>query len=87
MVTVFIPAPLRELTGGLVQVQIQAATVREVVEQLEKQFSGIQARLCDDDQLAPSLRVSVGNAVSLEGLSSKTPAGSEVRFLPAIAGG
>lgn len=87
MVTVFIPAPLRELTGGLVQIQVEAGTVREVVKQLEKRFSGIRERLCDGDQLAPSLRVSVGNTIFLEGLSSKTPAGSEVHFLPAIAGG
>ena len=41
MVTVRIPTPLRTLTGGEDQVQVPGATLREVIETLEKKHPGI----------------------------------------------
>ena len=45
MVTVRIPTPLRTLTGGEEQVQVSGATLREVIETLEKKHPGIRDRL------------------------------------------
>jgi sulfur-carrier protein len=53
MPRVFIPAQLRSLTGAA-QVEVEGATVREVVNSLEARFPGIRERLCQGDQLAPS---------------------------------
>ena len=36
MITVRIPTPLRTLTGGNDQVDVEGATVRDVIESLEK---------------------------------------------------
>ena len=56
MPIVFIPPPLRDLTGGLAEVAVEGGTVREVVDALDRQFPGIKERLCRGDALAPGSR-------------------------------
>ena len=87
MVKVFIPPLLREPTGGLDQVEVSAATVRQVVAVLDARFPGIRERLCAQDSLRPGLAVAVDGTVSSLGLLQKVPDGSEVHFLPGIGGG
>lgn len=87
MVNVFIPPLLRDVAGGVDQVEVSAATVRQVVAALEQRFPGIRERLCAGDSLRPGLAVAVNGAVSSVGLLQKVPDGSEVHFLPAIGGG
>jgi len=87
MPTVFIPAQLKSLTGGVSQVQMEADNVRQVVDQLEQQFPGIRDRLCDGDQLAPTLQVSVDSSMSSRGLRTKVGEAAEVHFLPVVGGG
>ncbi|MBW3598622.1 MAG: MoaD/ThiS family protein [Planctomycetes bacterium] len=86
MPVVFIPAQLRPLTGAA-QVEVEGATVREVVAALEAKFPGIRDRLCQGDQLAPTLQVSIDSVMTTQGLRAKVSPESEVHFLPAIGGG
>ena len=46
MATVFIPALIRDLTGGQTRVIVPGNSVREVITQLETRFPGIAGRLC-----------------------------------------
>jgi molybdopterin synthase sulfur carrier subunit len=85
--TVFIPSQLRDMTGGVGQVEIAAANVRQIVDELESRFPGIRARLCVGDALSPSLQVSIDGEMSTRGLSAKVKPRSEVHFVPAIGGG
>lgn len=87
MVKVFIPPLLRDATAGLAEVEIAAATVRQVVGALDTQFPGIRNRLCTGDVLRPGLAVAVNGTVSNLGLLQRIPDGAEVHFLPAIGGG
>ena len=87
MVKVFIPPLLRDAADGLGEVEVSAATVRQVVAALEARFPGIRDRLCAGDGLRPGLAAAVNGAVSSMGLLQKVPDGSEVHFLPAIGGG
>lgn len=87
MARVFIPAQLRDVTGGLAEVEAEGATVRELVAALEQQFPGIQARLCSGDDLSPALQVSIDGTFTRRGLAAKVQAGSEVHFLPVFGGG
>jgi molybdopterin synthase sulfur carrier subunit len=87
MVTVFIPPLLRDAAEGLDQIEVSAATVRQVVAALEARFPGIRDRLCAGDGLRPGLAVAVNGTVSSVGLLQKIPEGAEVHFLPAIGGG
>ena len=87
MPLVFIPAQLRGLTGGEAQIELPAGSVREVVEALEVRFPGIKERLCQRDELAPGLQLSIDHVMSSRGLRAKLGPKSEVHFLPAFGGG
>lgn len=87
MATVWVPALLRDLTGGAERVQAAGATVREVIDSLEAQFPGVRARLCEGDSLRPGMAVVVDGVISKQGLRRKVKEDSEVHFIPAITGG
>jgi molybdopterin synthase sulfur carrier subunit len=85
--TVFIPAQMREMTGGTLRLEIEAGNVRQIVEVLEERFPGICARLCVGDALSPALQVSIDGHMTTRGLTAKVKPKSEVHFVPAIGGG
>ena len=87
MARVFIPSPRRSLPAGTEEVDVIGANVREVVENLDRRYPGIRARLCIDDEMRPGLTVAVDGNVSQMGLTHKLREDSEVHFLPAIGGG
>ncbi len=88
MATVFIPAPLRSLTGGVQHVDIAGSSLGELIAALEERFPGIGARLAEGDALADGLAVSVdANIHAGRSLSTRVGPSSEVHFGPAIGGG
>jgi len=87
MATIFIPAQLRTLTAGIEQLKMDVHNVREVIDQLEQRFPGIRDRLCQQDQISPSLQVSIDSVITSRGMIAKIQPNSEVHFIPAIAGG
>jgi molybdopterin converting factor small subunit len=86
MPTVFIPTQMKELAGGVAQVEIHADTVREVIAELGRRFPCMTERLCVDGELSPALQVSVDHVMTRR-LSTSVAANSEVHFLPALGGG
>ena len=87
MATIFIPAQLRTLTDGIEQLEMDVHNVREVIDQLEQRFPGIRDRLCQQDQISPSLQISIDSVITSRGMIAKIQPNSEVHFIPAIAGG
>ena len=87
MATIFIPAQLRILTASTDKLEMDVHNVREVIDQLEQQFPGIRDRLCQEDQISPSLQVSIDSVITSRGMIAKIQPNSEVHFIPAIAGG
>ena len=87
MATIFIPAQLRTLTAGIEQLEVDVHNVREVIDQLEQRFPGIRDRLCQQDQISPSLQISIDSVITSRGMIAKIQPNSEVHFIPAIAGG
>jgi molybdopterin synthase sulfur carrier subunit len=85
--TVFIPAPLRELTGGRAAVEAAGATVGELIDDLDRRWPGLRQRLREGDRLRPNLSVAVDGEISPLGLREKVPPGAEVHFVAAIKGG
>ncbi len=89
-VKVRIPTPLRKLTDGVAEVELDATNVREVVKQLEAAHPGIGDRLLDDDG---NLRRFVNVFVRDEdvrfqdGLDTAVGDGDTVSIVPAVAGG
>lgn len=89
-VNVKIPTPLRGLTGERDTVTAEAATLSDLVTQLEQDFPGMRERLCEaDGQLRRFVNVYInGEDVRfLDGLGSTLKAGDEVSIVPAVAGG
>ncbi len=87
MATVWIPSLLRDLTGGRETVTVPGASVRQVIDELDRLHPGVRDRLCDGDALRPGLAVIVDSEVARLGLLQPVGPDSEVHFLPAIAGG
>jgi molybdopterin synthase sulfur carrier subunit len=87
MPRVFIPAQIRDLTGGTAEIELAGATVRELVDGLEQRFPGLRERLCAGGELSPGLQVSIDGAFSRRGLDAAVQPESEVHFLPVFGGG
>jgi molybdopterin converting factor small subunit len=87
MANVFIPALLRKLTGGKDRTTATGATLRDIIDDLERQFPGFRDRVVENGDLAGSIAVSINSEVITGGLSESVPAESEIHFVPAIAGG
>lgn len=87
MPRVFIPPQLRDLTGGVAQVEAAGETVLDVIDSLDLVHPGLKARLCAGDKLAPGLQISIDHTMSPRGLRAKLSPHSELHFLPVIGGG
>ena len=87
MPEVHIPAMLRELTGGRASVEASGATVREVIDDLERQWPGVRDRLVDGGKLRANLSVAVDGEISPSGLREAVEPSSEIHFVAAIKGG
>jgi molybdopterin converting factor small subunit len=87
LVTVWIPALLRDITDGIERVEVTGRSVGEVIRNLDKRFPGIKDRLCINDKLDPSISVAVDGIVSHSKLNHKLQEDNEIHFLPVFAGG
>jgi molybdopterin synthase sulfur carrier subunit len=87
MAKVYIPASWRDLSGGLLIAEVEAANLRQVIAALDSRFPGIAERACERGEIASGLAVSIDGAITSRGLLSPVTTTSEVHFLPAIGGG
>jgi sulfur-carrier protein len=89
-VVVKIPTQLRAAAGGEAEMQVEGATVQEVLDDLFERCVELRARISDEDG---SLRRFVNVYVAgedirfLDGLATPVIDGSELTILPAVAGG
>jgi molybdopterin synthase sulfur carrier subunit len=89
-VSVRVPTILRTYTGGESEVTAEGATLAEVLDHLESSYTGIKARILDDNgALRRFVNVYVGNddVRFLDDLATPTPDGTQVSVIPAVAGG
>jgi molybdopterin synthase sulfur carrier subunit len=90
MAIVRIPPILRPEAGNNRQLEVEGATVREVLESLVTTYPPLRDRIfAEGDELPQFLNVFIdGTDVRLnEGLETKVDAGATVILLPAVAGG
>ena len=89
-VLVRIPTPLRSLTKGSAEVQAKGDTVDDLVQDLERQYSGLRERLLDDNgalRRFVNIYVNEEDVRFLEGTMTALKDGDTVSIVPAIAGG
>ena len=87
---VVIPTPLRKFTCGAETVEVEAASIKEMLDSLDSRFPGFRASVCDE---SGSLRRFINIYVDgedvrlLENLATPVADGTEVAIVPAISGG
>lgn len=88
-VNVKIPAPLRQLTGGVAAVACEPGTVKELIAQVDVAHPGFAERVTEDGLLRRFVNVFVaGDDVRFaDGIETAVADGQEVTILPAVAGG
>jgi len=89
-IKVLIPTPLQKFTKDQATIECSGQSINDLLQELETQFPGIKARLCDDEG---NLRRFINFYVNsedirfLEGQSTALKDGDEVSIVPAVAGG
>jgi molybdopterin synthase sulfur carrier subunit len=91
-VTVSIPTILRTHTGGEKRVSASGATLKDVISDLEANYSGITERLVDKDnpgklQRFVNIYVNDEDVRFSGGMDTEISDGDSVTILPAVAGG
>jgi len=89
-IRVQIPGPLRPLTGGASEVEVEAADVNGLIEALEARHRGLRERLLDGSGgLRRHVRLFVNDedVRALQDGATPLRPGDRVSIVPAIAGG
>lgn len=89
MPTVRLPAPLRPLADGAIQVRVDGQTVGAAIDDLVRRHPPIGDRILLDGRIAPWLNVFVGtrDVRSVGGMTMSLHPGDIVTLVPAVAGG
>ncbi len=89
-IKVRIPAPLQKLTGDKSEVESNSTSIKQLIDNLDKEFPGIKARICDE---GGNIRRFINIYVNEEDIrflqrdETRLNDGDEVSIIPAIAGG
>ena len=89
-VLIRIPTPLRRMTNGQDKVEMESATMGQIVDSLEASFPGFKERLVDgngDLRYFVNIYLNGEDVRFLQGLDTSTKSGDEVSIVPAVAGG
>lgn len=88
--TVRLPGPVRIRTGGQATVTATGATVRAVLDDLERSYPGLRFHLCDETgELRPYVNIflEAENIRDLRGLDTPVRDGATLTVLHSVAGG
>ena len=89
-ITVRIPTPLRNLTGGQGEIQATGNSVSQLIDDVDKNHPGLKDRIYDEKgQLRRFVNVYLNeeDIRFLNGPETSTKDGDVVSIIPAIAGG
>lgn len=90
MATVRIPTPLRKLTNGQEEVAAAGGTIADILADLEKNYTGIKARICDDSgkvRRFVNIFLNDEDIRFMNNLETQVGDKDEISIVPAIAGG
>lgn len=89
-VTVYIPTSFRRATNNRDRIQVTAADVSRLLDQLEAAYSGLRGLMRDEGgEVHHHVNIYVNNEAieSLQGVRTPLKDGDEVAIIPALAGG
>ena len=87
MATLWLPSTLLPLTGGAKIVEAEGKNLRELVDKLDGEFSGLKAALVENDKLRPDISMAIDGRISKLGLYQPVCPASEIQLFPVIVGG
>lgn len=84
---VSIPTPLRSYTHGEAQVEAEGATLRQLLDDLDRRHPGLKFRVVDEQgRLRQHMRVFLNRSVATD-LDQAVNVGDEVTLMQALSGG
>ena len=89
-VVVRIPGPLRPLTNGEPQADVEASNIKETIDALESLYPGMKERLLEESgeiRYFVNVYLNGEDVRFLQELDTAIKAGDEVSIVPAVAGG
>ncbi len=89
-VTVRIPTPLRRMTNGQAQLELDESTLSVMIDNLEASYPGFKERLIDENgdlRYFVNIYLNGEDVRFLQGLDTSTSSGDEISIVPAVAGG
>ena len=89
-VTVLIPPPLRECCAGATELPLEASSVGEALQILDRDYPMLHVRICDETGAVRrhvNLFVNRSHVRDLDGLSSKLDTGDVLTIMQAVSGG
>ena len=89
-VVVRIPGPLRKLSNGDSQTEVEEGTIRQTIELLEARYPGIKERLVDESgdlRYFVNIYLNGEDVRFLQDMETTTSIGDELSIVPAVAGG
>ncbi len=88
-ITVQIPTPMRDQSGGKAEVSVTGATVQAALDDLVKQHPGLGTKLFDNGRVRQYVNVFVNDEDIryLDEMETKLADGAVVALIPAVAGG
>lgn len=89
-VTVYIPTPFRRATGNRDRIEVAAADVGALLDELEKSYGGLKGLVRDEaGAVHHHINIYVNSEAieALDGLGTSLKDGDEVAIIPALAGG
>ncbi len=90
MATVYVPTPLRRLTGGQSKIDVQGDTIGALLQAVDSQYPGISERVLDEDgNIKRFINVfrNDDEIGALQGLDTPVGEQDKVSIVPAMAGG
>lgn len=87
---VILPPMLREKTNQQARLDVEGATMRDIIENMEQQFPGLRFHLCyETGELRSYVNIFVdqANIRYLQGLDTPITTGMRIRVIPSVAGG
>ena len=89
-VEVRIPSGLLARTGHRRSVSVSGCTIREIIEDLDRQYPGLRFNVCHETgDLRPFVNIFLGpeDVRYLGGLETEVPPGATVHIFHSVAGG
>lgn len=78
---VSLSGPLREAADGLASIELEASTIRELLDRLINQYPKM------DSHMEQGIAVSIDGTIYRDSWNTPIPEGAEVYLLPRIVGG